>query len=620
MANTATGEPGIVLNKLGYARNSQANRHLTMPLDGTTDDIETDFEILETIGAHIDGMIEKLISGGALQKTLRRWLNGHAEPPEDADAQQCLMAMAADLELFTPSMSGRTMVDRHLHAWAPGTFEERLAFQALGAAQFRLVRIIDREGPDLIRLKDLVTGESLLLLDARISPLATGQPTAMRLCPLASGRHVVISPLFAMDEAMLDVALTFVRPGRPLGHGHRCAARLYRDVARGGFCPLPQLTVALDEDALLDFVQAVEERLTPIERLALRWIGGGEADADLVIEARRLASVDNLVDAFGCFGQIGADGPQDLRKAYEQIAALQLETIAQRARAGLGGGDTLDLVAAELAGHIARGNMEAGARDLFDRLGSRWVLSGAEMPAANASSATADIDRVIQRIRALRAKTIDRGCTEAEAMAAATKVSELLDRHDLTLDEVSVRRSDCEGVSVATGRKRRAPVDSCMPSIAAFCDCRVWSEEGDDGGLRFVFFGLKADVEAARFLRDLIEVTFDTESTAFRRGEIYQALRGGDRRIALNSFQIGLAGGISGKLAALKAARQSAGAGSSGFDLVAVKHSVVDEEIDRLGLHFVSRRGKSGRYVHGEAYDAGKAAGYLFDPNAALLG
>ena len=130
-----------------------------MPPDGTTDDIEADFEILEVIGAHVDGMIEGLTRGGAIQKTLRRWLIGHAEPPEDEDAQQCLMAMAADLELFTPSMSGRTMVDRHLNANAPETPEERQAFQALGAAQFRLVRIIDREGPDLIRLKDLVTEE-----------------------------------------------------------------------------------------------------------------------------------------------------------------------------------------------------------------------------------------------------------------------------------------------------------------------------------------------------------------------------------------------------------------------------------------------------------------------------
>ena len=35
------------------------------------------------------------------------------------------------------------------------------------------------------------------------------------------------------------------------------------------------------------------------------------------------------------------------------------------------------------------------------------------------------------RIQALRAKTIDNGCTEDEALSAAAKVAELLDRYDL---------------------------------------------------------------------------------------------------------------------------------------------------------------------------------------------
>ena len=159
-----------------------------------------------------------------------------------------------------------------------------------------------------------------------------------------------------------------------------------------------------------------------------------------------------------------------------------------------------------------------------------------------------------------------------------------------------------------------------MTPIATFCDCRVWSEDHHDGLLRYVFFGLKADVQAARFLQEMIEGTFETESATFRRGDIYLTLRGGDRRVALNSFQTGLARGIAAKLAALKATRQSAGVKSTGFDLVAVKHSVVEEEIGRLGLNFTTRAAASRRYVHGEAYKAGKAAGSLFEPNVALIG
>jgi hypothetical protein len=431
---------------------------------------------------------------------------------------------------------------------------------------------------------------------------------------------VLISPLFAIDEAMLDEAMTFVRHGRPLGTGHRCAASLYRNLARRGFQPIPQLISELDEDALLDFLLEVKENLSPVQHLAIRWIENDDEDPALVIEARGLASVDNLVDALGFFAQAAQDkAPDGLRPAFERIAGLQVETIAGRARAGVhGAAEMLDRVAAEVADHIAQGRMYAGARDLFERLRQRYAFVGAKKPVETASSAAADIDRVIQRIQALRTRTADRGCTEAEAMAAAAKVSELLARHDLTLDEVSVRRSDCEGVSVATGRKRRAPVDSCAQSIAEFCDCRVWGEQRGDGTHGFVFFGLKADVEAARFLHDLIEVTFDTESATFRCGAIYQSLRGGDRRSALNSFQIGLASGICSKLADLKAARQDNRGRSTGFDLVAVKHSVVDDEISRLGLHFTTRTATSRRYVQSDAYHAGRVAGASFEPDIAL--
>lgn len=493
-----------------------------MPTVETSYDIEADFEVQEAIGAHVEAIIERLVPQSVIQKTLRKWLVGHADLPEGEDAQTCLFVIAADLKMFTPSMSGRTLVDRYIRAQAPKTSEDQRALQALSAAQFHLVRIVDREGPDLVRLKDLVTGESLLLLDERISSLAAGLATAMRLCPLESGRHVLISPLFAMNEGTLDEAMTFVRHGRPLGTGHRCAASLYRNVARRGYQTMPQLIEELDEDKLFDFLRDVEESLSPIQLMAVHWIEAGEAEPDLVFEARALATVDNLVDALGCFAQTDdLVAPDGLRTAFEQIAALQVETIVGRARAGVhGAAQMLDQVAIEVAAHIARGNMHADARDLFDRLRQRSAWSGAKKPAANASTATAEIDRVIQRIQALRARTADRGCTEAEAMAAAAKVSELLARHDLTLDEVSVRRSDCEGVSVATGRKRRAPVDSCTTSIAAFCDCRVWGEQRADASLGFVFFGLKTDVEAARFLHDLIEVTFDTESETFRRGAI----------------------------------------------------------------------------------------------------
>ncbi|MBF0152366.1 MAG: DUF2786 domain-containing protein [Magnetococcales bacterium] len=49
-----------------------------------------------------------------------------------------------------------------------------------------------------------------------------------------------------------------------------------------------------------------------------------------------------------------------------------------------------------------------------------------------------DLDKVLVLIQKLREKTVDRGCTEEEALVAASKVAELLDRYGLSLSEVEL--------------------------------------------------------------------------------------------------------------------------------------------------------------------------------------
>src|SRR6187401_3437396 len=56
----------------------------------------------------------------------------------------------------------------------------------------------------------------------------------------------------------------------------------------------------------------------------------------------------------------------------------------------------------------------------------------------------AAFDRLRTRIQGLRSKTTDNGCTEAEALLAAAKVAELLDRYDLSLTDIEIRDAACE--------------------------------------------------------------------------------------------------------------------------------------------------------------------------------
>jgi len=259
---------------------------------------------------------------------------------------------------------------------------------------------------------------------------------------------------------------------------------------------------------------------------------------------------------------------------------------------------------------VTKRTLPREALDLYRSLRMRVSAARSASPSADSE----ELARVLQRIQALRAKTVDRGCTEQEALAAARKVAALLDQYGLSLGEVELRDQPCEGIGIETARRRRMPVDDCASAIGVFCDCKVWREQTSDGTIRHVYFGLRADVEAAHYLYDVIEVTFRTETALFRLHE--EADVALQRRRTAHSFQVGLASGINEKLRQLKNARNAA-MRSTGRDLIPVKAGVIEDELEKLGMRFQSTPRRR-RMVNREAYDAGKAAGRRFEPHAAV--
>ncbi|MBM3547540.1 MAG: DUF2786 domain-containing protein [Alphaproteobacteria bacterium] len=225
-------------------------------------------------------------------------------------------------------------------------------------------------------------------------------------------------------------------------------------------------------------------------------------------------------------------------------------------------------------------------------------------------------DRLIARIQALRAKTIANGCTEGEALAAAEKVAELLDRHDLTLGDVELRAEPCRQLAFESPLKKRIPIDDCIGAIAVFCNCRVWREKTGEGGTRHVFFGLGPDIEAAVALAELIDAAVRSELGCYKTSEDYRQFRHRDRDLANKSFMLGMVGSIADKLTAMKAARDEAKRGT-GRDLIVLKTSIVDAAFDKLGLTMREMPGVR-RMIAPEAYDAGDAAGASLAINPAL--
>lgn len=224
-----------------------------------------------------------------------------------------------------------------------------------------------------------------------------------------------------------------------------------------------------------------------------------------------------------------------------------------------------------------------------------------------------DLDKLKGRLQALRAKTVTNGCTEEEALAAAAKVAELLDRHDLSLSDLEIREETCAQSAIVTNKKQRQPISACIPAIAAFCDCKVWREKDADGRIRYVFFGLRPGIEMAHYVHDVIALAM--------RGA-WEQYAGSQRFIRYGhdekgSFLFGMAASIADKLMTMKAERDDAIRIGSGRDLVVIRQAVVESEFAKLDLDLRPGRA-SGKKVAAGAFEAGQAAGRTVAINPAI--
>ena len=522
------------------------------------------------------------------------------------------MLLSADLLLSQPAASGTTALDRLARSRANAPPAEATAIAALRKARFRLLRL-ERDAPVReLMVRDVVSGEEIRIVGAELPPLAAGTVLFGRVVMLGGGLCCLPGAITPLDPAAFAVAR-----GHPAAGAHgvtadaRWAEAVYGHVVRHGTLDVPGLNrPAGDFDSQDDLF---ETEGGPLLTLAIAWaaLADGTPDASLLQRTRQLADLPTMLDALGAATSARDAREDGMAIAFERLLLVQMETVLRRERVG-SGTLTLGVVGRALDNAIAAGRLLPEARTLFRSLQQRLAGGSGARRADDPA-----LERLVQRIQGLRAKTVAQGCTEQEALAAAEKVAELLDRYGLSLGELDFRAQPCEGIGIQTNRRRFAPIDSCVPGIAAFFDCRVWVEQAKGMALRYVFFGLRGDVAAAQYLYEMVERAFETETEAFRASDLY-ARMAGERRSATNSFQIGLGRGISQKLQAMRTGRYASQRSAAGRDLVPVKAAMVDEEVAKLGLDLHMREMVRGRRVLTDAFTAGEAAGQRFEFTPAI--
>jgi hypothetical protein len=210
-------------------------------------------------------------------------------------------------------------------------------------------------------------------------------------------------------------------------------------------------------------------------------------------------------------------------------------------------------------------------------------------------------ENLLDKIRALLAKTVENGCTENEAMAAIDKARAMMDAYEvteadlqLTNAESAVLRSEPAGSRDPHNVKR-----GLASAVAKFCDCKVWRS-----GKALTFCGLQSDAQFASWLLDSLAEFVKVELVRHLIGRL--AAKAG-RRPIINGFVIGCTARISERLFAL--CKQSAVVASENSRaLVVVKGAAIEAAMKAAGITLGKSR-RSSRSANMGAYAAGRAAG-----------
>lgn len=213
--------------------------------------------------------------------------------------------------------------------------------------------------------------------------------------------------------------------------------------------------------------------------------------------------------------------------------------------------------------------------------------------------------QIIDRIRALQARTVERGCTEAEALAAANMVGRLLTDYDLSMTDVEIGEERCGLEYLETGRKTMHEIQYCLGAIAHYADVKLWRQRADAIYWRIALFGTDSDVEFAKFLIQIVRAAMDQELARYRMRCSELGEPTGRRQS--NSFLKGMAARIAERLRQMKRDQQADTVASTGRNLMVVKGALVKSEFAKLNIRLI-KGGSKGAGDHG-AHSAGKAAG-----------
>jgi hypothetical protein len=243
---------------------------------------------------------------------------------------------------------------------------------------------------------------------------------------------------------------------------------------------------------------------------------------------------------------------------------------------------------------------------------------------------------MIEKIRALLAKTTDAGCTEAEAMMAAAKAAALMDKFELSPDDVTAGQA----TATAADYKRATfehPIVYCACAVARFTGTTIYKSSRPtyhqtrdlfgnvtmttEAGKHLKIVGIEHEVEIAGYLLDICYNAMEAsaakalvEENAERARAKESQVFGRERLAWILSYQMGMARRISETLTqmarerAVDVSRQLNMGAGNGKSLQIIRQDLVREWLRENNIT-LGKSSKERTISNKSGYRAGHAAG-----------
>lgn len=213
----------------------------------------------------------------------------------------------------------------------------------------------------------------------------------------------------------------------------------------------------------------------------------------------------------------------------------------------------------------------------------------------------ANREDILNKVRALLSKTVENGCTEAEAMLALEMAGRMMDAHEITEDEI--KAIEDEGAIIDAMFCERDP--HAISWKLTYWIGKFTETYGYGSKYRIKFAGLRGDVDFAIWLTQYLTKFVQTELKAFMWKNGYQKLPAAPKRKVINGFVVGCCGRINTTLKQMIDKRTNV---VNSTALVVAKNALIEAVTKDLDIKNADNRGRKTQMYHG-AFQAGLKAG-----------